>query len=156
MQQYVIFNILKKYCISKEEEETNSSTIAVRGRWRNGCDTFPVVSQWIDKFGGSHEGKVTRHPVTSLEIILMECASLITHLQIASCLKSYPATVCSADELPSHVVEVTGWRVTFPSCDPPNLSIHWETTENVSQPFRQRPRTAIVLLFVSSSSLQLI
>ena len=25
------------------------------------------------------------------------------------------------------VVEVTGWRFTFPSWDPPNLSIRWET-----------------------------
>ena len=24
------------------------------------------------------------------------------------------------------VAEVTGWRFTFPSWDPPNLSIHWE------------------------------
>ena len=65
MQQYVIFNILKKYCISKEEEETNSSSIAIRGRWRNDDDTFPVR---IDKFGGSHEGKVKRHPVTSATV----------------------------------------------------------------------------------------
>jgi hypothetical protein len=48
-----------------EEEETNSSSIVVRGSWRNGDDTFPVR---IDKFGGSHEGKVKRHPVTSTTV----------------------------------------------------------------------------------------
>ena len=93
------------------------------------------------------------------------------------------------------VVEVTGWRFTFPSKDPPNLSIRWERTGNaaaphvhrqcghvrswrkslggvslsprgirrifrfagkrtgnVSPPFRQRQRTAILLLSVSNST----
>ena len=67
----------------------------------------------------------------------------MTNLQIESCLKDYPATVCCADELPTQVgvsartfivntdtwdvAEVTGWRFTFPSWDPQNFSIRWET-----------------------------
>jgi hypothetical protein len=50
----------------------------------------------------------------------------------------------------ANVAEVTGWRFTFPSWDPPNLSIHWETHRSVSTPFRQRQRTAMLLLFVSN------
>jgi hypothetical protein len=30
---------------------------------------FRCVSQRIDKFGGSHEGKVKRHPVTSATVV---------------------------------------------------------------------------------------
>ena len=72
-------------------------------------------------------------------MLRMECVTLITNLQIESCLKGYPATVCCADELPAHVgvrprtfivntdtcdcCEVTGWRFTFPSWVSPNLSI---------------------------------
>jgi hypothetical protein len=67
----------------------------------------------------------------------------MTNLQIESCLKGYLAIVCCADELPAHVgfrprtfivntdnatvAEVTGWRFTFPTWDPPNYSIRWET-----------------------------
>ena len=51
--------------------------------------------------------------------------------------------------------EVTGWRFTFPSLDPPNFSIRWEAHRKhiaavspTSCPDRQR--TAILLLFVSN------
>ena len=94
----------------------------------------------------------------------------MTNLQIESCLKGYPATVCCADELPLQVgvkpytfivnttrptaVGVTGWRFTFHWWDPPNFSIRLETHRNVSPLFRQLPdrqlRTAILLLFVSN------
>ena len=67
----------------------------------------------------------------------------MNNLQIESCLKGYPATVCCADELPARVgarprtfivntdtcdvAEVTGWRFTFPTWDPRNFPIRWET-----------------------------
>jgi hypothetical protein len=78
-----------------------------------------------------------------------------TNLQIESCLKGYPATVCCADEIPVHMgvsparsssirtrataAEVTGWRFTSLSWDPPNFSIRWET-------HRKRITFAIVLI----------
>ena len=67
----------------------------------------------------------------------------MTNLQIESCLKGYPATVCCADELPLHVgVKPHTFIVNtdtsdrggshwvafhFPSWDPTNFSIRWET-----------------------------
>ena len=67
----------------------------------------------------------------------------MTNLQIESCLKGYPATCAaptsyrptwesgrarsSSIRTPAIVSEVTGWRFTFPSWDPPNFSIRWET-----------------------------
>ena len=103
-------------------------------------------------------------------MLKMECVSLITNLQIESCLKGYPATVCCADELPAHVgVRPRTIIVNTDTCDRCGshwvafhfplvrsaefVDAHWKRTENVSPPFRQHPRTAILLLFVSSSSL---
>ena len=67
----------------------------------------------------------------------------MTNLQIESCLKGYPETVCCATSYRpkwesgtsrsssirtrATVAEVTGWRFTFPSWDPSNCSIRWET-----------------------------
>ena len=66
----------------------------------------------------------------------------MTNLQIESCLKGYPATCAAPTSYRStwessltrsssirtrpNVAEVTGWRLTFHSWDPPNFSIHWE------------------------------
>ena len=66
----------------------------------------------------------------------------MTNLQIESCLKGYPATLCCADELQAHVrVRPRTFIVNtdtcdrggshwvafhFPACDPPNFSIRWE------------------------------
>ena len=66
----------------------------------------------------------------------------MNNLQIESCLKGYPATVCCADELPAHVgVRPRTFIVNadtcdrggshwvalhFPSWDPSNFSIRWE------------------------------
>ena len=94
----------------------------------------------------------------------------MTNLQIESCLKGYPATVCCADELPFHVgVKPHTFIVNTDTCD--RGGSHWvafqfplvgpaeffdlagKRTGNVSPPFRQCPdvqRTAILLLFVSN------
>ena len=93
----------------------------------------------------------------------------ITNLQIESCLKGYPATVCCADDLPAHLgVRPHTFIVNTDTCD--RSGSHWvaflsprgtrrifrfagKRTGNVSPPFRQRPgrqRTAILLLFVSN------
>ena len=102
----------------------------------------------------------------------MECVSLITNLQIESCLKGYHATVCCADELPAHVgVRPRMFIDNTDMCDccgsywvafhfplvgsAKFVDSHRKRTGNVSLPFRQRPRTAILLLFVSSSSLDM-
>jgi len=48
----------------------------------------------------------------------------ITNLQIESCLKSYPATVCCADELPDHVgVRPRTFIVNTDTCD--RGGSHW-------------------------------
>jgi hypothetical protein len=105
-------------------------------------------------------------------MLRMECVTLITNLQIESCLKGYPATVCCTDELPAHVeVRSRTFIVNTDTCD--CCGRHWvafhfplirsaefvdshrKRTGNVSLPFRQRPRTAILLMFVSSSSLDM-
>ena len=105
-------------------------------------------------------------------MLRMECVSLITNLQIESCLKGYPATVCCADELPAHVgVRPRTFIVNTDTCDRCGshwlafhfslvrsaefADSHWKRTGNISPPFRQRPRTGILLLFVSSSSLDM-
>ena len=95
----------------------------------------------------------------------------ITNLQIESCLKGYPATVCCADDLPAHLgVRPHTFIVNTDTCD--RDGSHWvafhfplvgsarrivrfagKRTGNVSPPFRQRPdrqRTAILLLFISN------
>jgi hypothetical protein len=93
----------------------------------------------------------------------------ITNLQIESCLKGYPATVCCADDLPAHLgVRPHTFIVNTDTCD--RSGSHWvaflsprgtrrifrfvgKRTGNVSPPFRHRSdrqRTAILLLFVSN------
>ena len=98
---------------------------------------FRCVSQRIEKFGGSHEGKEKRHPVISATVARVRIhderagppsSPIQTYRQSwistaadfpssspppppaspppaveESCLKDYPATVCCADELPTHV-----------------------------------------------------
>ena len=57
-------------------------------------------------------------------MLKMECVSLITNLQIESCLKGYPATVCCADELPAHVgVRPRTFIVNTDTCD--GGGSHW-------------------------------
>ena len=90
----------------------------------------------------------------------------MTNLQIESCLKGHPATVCCADELPAHVgVRPCTFIFNTDMCD--RGGSHWvafhfplvgpaeffDSLGNVSPPFRQRPdrqRTAILLLFISN------
>ena len=45
-----------------------SSSIAVRWRWRNGGDTFPVRFPANRKIRWVPRGKVKRHPVTSATV----------------------------------------------------------------------------------------
>jgi hypothetical protein len=50
----------------------------------------------------------------------------MTNLQIESCLKGYPTTVCCADELPAHVgVRPRTFIVNTDTCDPGGS--HWVT-----------------------------
>jgi hypothetical protein len=84
----------------------------------------------------------------------------MTNLQIESCLKDYPATMCYADELPAYVgVGSRTFIVNTDTCD--RGGSHWvafhfsagKRTGNVSPPYRELPdrqRTAILLLFVSN------
>ena len=53
------------------------------------------------------------------------------------------------------VVEITGWRFTFPSWDPPNLSIRWETHRKRITAVSPSQRTVILLLFVSNPTRRL-
>ena len=90
----------------------------------------------------------------------------MTNLQIESCLKDYPTTVCCADELPAHVgARPRMFIVNTDTCN--RGGNHWVAFHfplvgpakffyslgNVSPPFPERPdrqRTAILLVLVSN------
>jgi hypothetical protein len=119
---------LEEYILSDQMDTSNDD---MRPDRMDSLEEYPLARGDHNMEGGGHPPK-RRKVETGM-----------TNRQIESRLKGYPTTVCCADELLAHVgdrsrtfiinkdtwtvAEVTGWRFTFPSWDPPNFSIRWET-----------------------------